>query len=326
MLDLRLCDLKLRIEGSELEQRLDRLYRELEHRGISFRPHVWLSYEWFSPDRSPGIAIPFYLAAPRLKQLERKQMHEVEGGSEAWCMRILRHEAGHAIDTAYQLHRRKGWRDLFGPFSAPYPEFYNPKPYSRDFVTHLDMWYAQAHPAEDFAETFAVWLRPGSQWRRFYRGWPALRKLLYVDELMQEISGQPPVNRSREQVDPLKKFHMTLREHYRQKHAHYAEEFPDFYDRDLRRLFSDDAKDRKRPTAAGFLLRIRGDLGHHVSRWTGEYRYTIDQVITDMIHRCRELKLRVPRRPGRKIEIDAITMVTVQTMNYLHAGRHRVAL
>lgn len=328
LLDLRFCDLKLRIEGSELEQRVGRLYRELEHRGISFRPHVWLSYEWFSPDRSPGIAIPFYLAHPRLKQLEGKQMHEVEGGSEAWCMRILRHEAGHAIDTAYQLHRRKHWRELFGSFNAPYPEFYNPRPYSRDFVTHLDMWYAQAHPAEDFAETFAVWLRPGSQWRKLYRGWPAMRKLLYVDQLMRQIAGGTirRINHSRRQADPLKKFHTTLREHYRQKHAQYAEEFPDFYDRDLRMLFSDDAKDRDRPTAAGFLRRIRREIGTHVARWTGEYQYTIDQVMTDMIHRCRELKLRVPRRPARRIEIDALTMVTVQTMNYLHAGRHRVAL
>jgi hypothetical protein len=313
------------MENSEIQERVDRLYRELEHRGLKFRPHVWFSYEWFSPDRSPGIAIPFYLGHPRLKKLELRQMREVEGGSESWCMRILRHEAGHAIDTAYRLHHRKRWRELFGSFNAPYPEFYMPRPYSRDFVTHLDMWYAQAHPAEDFAETFAVWLRPGSQWRKLYRGWPAMQKLEYIDRLMKEIAGTAPANRSREHVDPLRKFDQTLREHYRQKKAQYAEEFPDFYDRDLRRLFSDDPKHRDRQTAAGLLLRIRKELGLHVARWTGEYQYTIDQVITDMIHRCRELKLRVARSES-KTKIDAITMVTVQTMNYLHSGRHRVAL
>jgi hypothetical protein len=106
LLDIRLCDLRVGIEGTSLEERIARLHRELEARGLRFRPHAWLSDEWFSPDGVPGIAIPFYLAHPRLARLERRQVGEVEGGTAAWCMKILRHEAGHAIDTAYRLHRR----------------------------------------------------------------------------------------------------------------------------------------------------------------------------------------------------------------------------
>ena len=87
---------------------------------------MWLSSEWFSPDGIPGIAIPFYLAHPRLRKLEHRQILEVEGGTEGECMRILRHEAGHAIDTAYRLHRRKRWREIFGSFSQPYPDSYRP--------------------------------------------------------------------------------------------------------------------------------------------------------------------------------------------------------
>src|ERR1044072_3467043 len=98
-------------------------------------------------------------------------MLEVEGGTDTECLRILRHEAGHALDTAFRLHFKRQWREHFGSFAQRYPDFYKPKPKSRRYVLHLPTWYAQAHPAEDFAETFAVWLTPRSRWRRRYRSW-----------------------------------------------------------------------------------------------------------------------------------------------------------
>ena len=326
LLDVRLCDLGVRIEGTEIEERAEQLYAELDRRGIDFRPYFWLSNEWFTPDGHSGIAIPFYLAHPRLKALEKKQMLEVEGGTPAWFMRIMRHEAAHAMDNAYRLHRRRRYRELFGSWSAPYPEFYQPKPYSRSYVVHLDMWYAQAHPAEDFAETFAVWLRPSSKWRQRYQGWPALRKLEYVDELMNEVAGEKPPVTTRRYSRPLNRLRQTLREHYRDKRLHYIkEDWPDFYDHDLRRLFSDDPKFRRNPTAASFLREIKPELRRMVSRWTGEYQYTIEQVLDDIIDRCQELGLRLVRSP-RRTTTDAVVMLTVQTMNYLHDGHHRVAL
>ncbi|MEO5762167.1 MAG: putative zinc-binding metallopeptidase, partial [Vicinamibacteria bacterium] len=182
-----MCDLGLRIEGTALEGRVKALYANLEARGLRFRPHVWLSDEWFCPDGVPGIAIPFYLAHPRLMRLERAQMLEVEGGTPEWCLQILRHEAGHAIENAYALRRRPGRVQAFGKTSEPYPDHYTPRPYSKRFVVHLDAWYAQAHPDEDFAETFAVWIDPETPWRKEYKGWPALRKLEYVDSVMKEV-------------------------------------------------------------------------------------------------------------------------------------------
>ena len=325
LMRLRFSDLNLRIEGTPLKARVRQLYRELEARGLDFRPHVWLSSEWFTPDGVPGIAIPFFLAHPRLVKLERKHMLEVEGGSDAACMRILRHEAGHAIDNAYRLHRMKSWRNVFGKFTEPYPDYYHPKPYSRSYVIHLDMWYAQAHPAEDFAETFAVWLSPHSRWRQRYKGWPALRKLEFVDELMKQIAAKSPRVRSRQMVEPLHRLRTTLGEHYRAKMLHYGEEWPEFYDRDLRRLFSDDPKFRGNATAASFLRHHRAKLRQLVARWTGTYQYTIDQVLIDMIDRCRELRLRLAV-PERQARVDALVMLCVQTMNYLHEGHHRVAL
>jgi hypothetical protein len=325
LLDLRLCDLDLGVEGSGLEDRIAELHHELEAQGIRFRPHYWLSDEWFCPDGVPGVAIPFYLAHPRLARLELTQMLEVEGGTREWCLKILRHEAGHAIENAYDLRRRRRRQELFGRSSKPYPEHYAPRPYSKSYVIHLDSWYAQSHPDEDFAETFAVWLTPGSDWRARYAGWPALRKLEYVDALMREIAGQPPPVQSRRAPEALASLRRTLRVHYRRKRRHYRLDERDIYDRDLRRLFSDAAEHSGNPTAAGFLSRIRRDVRRRVRRWTGEYQYVIDQVLEGMIARCRELGLRLAV-PEEEARLEFTTLLTVQAMTHLHQGRHRVPL
>ena len=325
LLDVQFRELDLKIEGTDLAQRVDQLNGELAARGLTFRPHFWLSDEWFTPDGIPGVAIPFYLAHPRLARLEMSQMLEVEGGEPEWCMRIMRHEAGHAIDNAFQLRRRQKRREIFGDHRLPYPEHYAPKPYSKNFVLHLDSWYAQSHPDEDFAETFAVWLTPDAQWRQRYHDWPALKKLEYMDSLMQTLAGKPPVVTTSETLDPLPSLKNTLRQHYRRKRRHYVVGYPSFYDRDLRKLFSDDPEFSQNMTAAQFLIRIRKSVRRTVGSWTGIYQYTIDQVFEDMIERCRQLNLRL-KGPEDQARLEFTVLLTVQTMNYLHSGGHRVAL
>jgi len=317
-----MCDLGLEIKDTVLAKRVEKIRSELGRRNLDFRPHFWLSSEWFTPDGIPGIAVPFYLAHPRLMRLEKNQMFEVEGGRHDSCLRMLRHELGHALDNAFLLHRRRAWQSVFGKASQPYPDFYQPRPYSRRYVLHLDYWYAQSHPSEDFAETFAVWLNPGSRWRKRYHGWPALRKLEFVDSLMREIAGTKPRVRTREKVDPLHSIRTTLRDHYREKRGRYGTDYPDFYDRDLRKLFSSDAGGE---SAARFLGRISPQVRRLVAEWTGEYQYTIDQVLKEMIARCRELKLRV-NKPREQVHLEATVLLTVQTMNYLHGGHHRLAV
>ncbi|HEY2933863.1 MAG TPA: hypothetical protein VGK99_19160 [Acidobacteriota bacterium] len=325
LLDLPFYKLRLRIKGTVLEHRVESLYAELDARGIRFKPHVWLSEEWFAPDGVPGFAIPFYLAHPRLMQLERRQMLEVEGGTDTECMRIMRHEAGHALDTAYRLHFRRRWRELFGSFARPYPQSYKPKPNSRSYVLHLKAWYAQAHPAEDYAETFAVWLTPRSAWRVKYHGWPAMRKLAYIDELMREVSKSPAQNKLRAKVDPLSTLYRTLREHYRRKRQHYAFEWPAYYDRDLLRIFSPDPRYMSRPTAAVFLRGIRSELCHMVAEGTGVHHYAINHLLELMIERCKELKLRLSTRENLARQ-NLMIMLTVQTMNVVYSGYHRIAV
>ncbi len=325
LLEVRMCDLGLAIEGTDLDARIATINSELDARGLTFRPRYWLSDEWFTPDGVPGVAIPFYLAHPRLAKLELAQMLEVEGGDEVSCLRILRHEVGHALDNAYALRRRPTRRRLFGNPGVEYPEYYTPKPYSKSFVQHLDHWYAQSHPDEDFAETFAVWLDPASHWSTHYAGWPAHRKLEYIDRLMRELARRRPTVKSTRVVDPLTRLKKTLGEHYRQKREHYGVDHPDFYERDLRNLFSDAPEYARNMPAARFVGKIRKEVRSTVASFTDSYQYTIDQLLEKIITRCRELNLRLMDSEDAT-KADFMVFLTVQTMNYLHSGRHRVAL
>ncbi len=321
-MQVRLKDLHVSVEGSWLDEQLDQLCETLEQRGIDVHPHAWISDEWFSPDSTPGIAIPFYLAHPRLMRLERKMILEVEGGNARDCQRILRHEAGHVVQNAFQLHRRRKWQELFGRSSQRYPKYYRPNPASKHFVQHLRLWYAQAHPDEDFAETFAVWLKPRSDWRERYADWPALKKLEYVDELMTEIAGQKPVLTRRETVDPLSSLTWTLAEHYARRQAFYASESPRIYDRDLLRIFSETPRHKAAPAASSFLLRNRTRIRQMVSQWTEEYQLALDLVLDDMILRCREMKLRAPGNE-RKLLTDFTLLLTARTIHSLYDPARR---
>jgi hypothetical protein len=325
LLSLRMSDLPLRIEGTVLEGRIKQLQAELEARELRFPAHFYISSEWFTPDGTVSMAVPFYLTHPRLERLEKAQMLDVEGGDHDWCMRILRHEAGHVIDNQYRLTLKRRRRAIFGPSTLPYPEFYDPKPYSKSFVQHLDPWYAQAHPDEDFAETFAVWLTPESDWRARYADWPAVTKLEYMDELMQGLRGKQPVVTSTQEIDPLRSLRYSLAHHYRRRRRHHGLDHPEIYDPELRRLFSDAPEYANNMTAVQFLGKMRRPARRLVASWTGIYQYTIDRVFEDMIVRCKELKLRlaVPEEQARH---EFTVLLTVQTMNYLHSGRHRMAM
>jgi hypothetical protein len=325
LLDMRFCDLHLSLNAASIGPHIARLYRELELRGLNFKPHVWLADEWFSPDGVPGFAIPFYLAHPRLARLERKMMQEVEGGNTNWLMRILRHETGHAIDTAYRLRRRKDWRVMFGKASTPYPKVYSPLPTSKRFVLHLGHWYAQTHSTEDFAETFAVWLQPRSRWRRDYAEWPALKKLRYVDELMRELQSVKPKIRSREVIEPLSENKRTLRDFYRRELARFAIEITSDYDRQLLRVFAP-RKEASRVVSATTLLRaMRPQLTRMLTRDARIHAYLVHNVARMIIERCRELDL-VVRGSQRDARAALPHLVEHIVFDTLYRRRQQYAL
>jgi hypothetical protein len=289
LLRLRFRELGLRIAGNPVHADTLRVSAELERRGIRFRPHFWFSTDWFSPDGIPGIALPFFLGHPRLLRLERRMLGEAEGSNRPWRLRLLRHELGHAVDTAFALRRRRDWQRVFGSPGAPYSRIYRVRPRSKSYVLHLEHWYAQSHPTEDFAETFAVWLQPKVRWRAEYQGWPALAKLEFVDSLMSGLAGRAPTKRDRSVVSPISANSRTLREHYR-RHAGLAAGGNSRHDRELQRLFAHRG-DKAGAPAESWLREIRPELMRALLERTGVHPYLAHQVLRAVRRRARALDL-----------------------------------
>ncbi len=323
LLKVRLCDLPVKIEGTWVQECIDQLYRELEDKGIIFRPKCYLADEWLTPEEETCIGVPFYLAHPVLTRLERKIMFDAEGDTKEWCMKLLRHEAGHAICYAYQFHKRKKWQKFFGPSSLEYADTYKFRPYSKNYVHHLDGYYAQYHPDEDFVETFAVWLTPGLDWRGQYQGWKALEKLEYVDLLMTEIKNKPPVVKSRNQFWRLSTLRITLKNYYKKKRHFWAEDFPDFHDAFLKRIFAELAEDHpKSMSAAELLHKYRRGILETVSRYSGERKHVVNDLFRDIEKRSRDLKLAVSG-DETALALHLSAYITSLVMNYLYTGRFR---
>ncbi len=292
LLQARLCDLNIEIKGSWVEERVHTLYAELEKHGLRLKPTCYIGDEWFTPVGVSAIALPFYLFHPRLLALEKKMMLDAEGGVPDECLRLLRHECGHSVIHAFHLTRRAAWIKLFGSPNDEGRDFYHFRPYSKSYVRHLKGWYAQSDPEEDFAETFAVWLDPESDWKRRYADWPAIKKLEYIDALMPEL---------KEHVKPPKRADLTyhisslkrrLVTHYQQRRRFYAEEGEDYYDADLKTIFPAQPKGLR---AAAWIRRSGRVLDKAVSQWTHEPRFTVRRLRGRLATRASILGLGLPK-------------------------------
>lgn len=321
ILDLRIRDLGLQIPGSPLEEPIRRLHSELEDRNIHFRPFCYLADEWFCLDRIPAIGIPFCLAHPRLTQIEKRMMYEVDGETPEDCMKLLRHECGHAFNYAYRLYRRTRWRELFGRFSKRYLNSYFVQPYSRRYVVHLRDNYAQSHPDEDFAETFAVWLMPDSRWESLYRDWPVIRKLRYVSHLVSQIGAQQQLVKVGETPSAAARMTSTLKAHYERKRRYMGEDFPGYYDDSLQTVFSGSPSASGIP-AARFLRRHRRSIIDGITQWTGYRKYDAYQLVDKLIRRCDAMALHVPE-PADRALINVTALVAAVLDRAFSGGNQR---
>jgi len=323
LLHARICDLSLSIKGTWIEECIEELYKELDEKDIVFKPECYLADEWLTPEKETCIGIPFYLAHPKLIHLERQFMIDAEGETRAWCMKLLRHEAGHALCYAYKMHQRKRWQQIFGPSTEDYPETYKYRPYSKNYVRHLDGFYAQYHPEEDFVETFAIWLTPGLDWEKKYKGWKALNKLKYVDSLMKAIKGKKPPVESKQKFWRLSTLRYTLKNYYKKKRHFWAEDFPDFHDPFLRSHFSElNAQNKKFPKVTELIHKYRRSIINSVSKHSGERKYIINDLLKDLHKRSRELKL-VNTHDESQVALHLSTYITSLIMNYQYTGRFR---
>lgn len=323
LLEKRIVHLGLKLDGTELEPLTKQLYDELTQKGLVFHPPCHVGDEWFVPVGVPAIFVPFFLAHERLRKLERKMMLEVEGETPGWFMKLIRHEAAHAYAYAYQVFKKRKWQRTFGRTSSDdTPQFYRPRPYSRSFVVHLDDWYAQSHPDEDFAETFAVWLTPGLDWRARYKDWKALAKLEYMDELMQGIAGKPPMHVPEYRASDHDCLNVKLKSYYARKRKLNEDSYPDFYDKDLRKLFDAGAEVAGRVKASAWLRQRRRHLMDSVCEWTNEKKYRVNELLARLIERCDQLDLHVkPDDPQRTLQVSSY--VTTLVMNYLFTGKFK---
>ena len=320
LLQVRFCDLPITLEGTTVERRARLVFAELAERSLRVTPAIWLSEEWFNPDGVVGFAIPFYLAHPRLMRLERRLMLEAEGASEREALRIIRHETGHAVDEAFQFYRRPEYVDVFGSPRRRYPTSYAIVPHSRQHVMHLNAWYAQSHPVEDFAETFATWLRPKRMWRRQYRDWPAIEKLEAIDAWLVACRDRPPLIYNRTPEGELFNNERTLEEHYEEKRAFYGVNASAKFDGELLRIFASPSEARRLngrlPSATSVLRTIRSPVRKQLARPLGVPAYTVDQVLRQLIHRARALNLK-HTRPTASTVNDVVELVSRATNEIL---------
>lgn len=319
LLHHRISDLGLSIEGSRVERLVRQLYDELAAKGLAFLPPVYLSDQWGCPDNTPVIGVPFYLADDRLARIEEESSMSLEDEGE--MMRFLRHEAGHAYNYAFRFHEAAEWHRLFGPYSRPYRDRFRVDPLSRAHVRHILGWYAQKHPDEDFAETFAVWMTPGLDWRALYRGWPALEKLEYVDGLMRGVMGaSPEIPPITDDDLPVHAMTYTLAEHYDEEREELPLSDERHFDGDLRTLFGSVPGDDEAAGAGAFLRGHRRELVTRVSYWTGESPSTIRALVDFLASRADSLGLHaVGREATQLIEITAFATAVMMNFRYTHA-------
>jgi hypothetical protein len=316
LLSRRVSELGLKLEGSPIERYVIDLYRELEAKGLErFRPLTYLTDEWGCPDGEPIIGIPFYLADANLARLE-KELDDVEDARE--IRMYLRHEAGHAFNYAYKLYETVEWRERFGPFNRPYRERYKPVPFDRSFVRHMEGWYAQKHPDEDFAETFAVWLTPRSRWRERYRGWPAMAKLRYVDRTARRLGKTEPSVRLASTDITVEEMNMTVEEFFRAQ-APGPELVDVALEHDLPDLFVRRRQGAR--AAADFLREHRATLVNKIEYWTGVRRSVIRALVTRMEETSARLNLAVAAPNEAATLVELTTYATTLVMNYLTHGR-----
>ncbi len=318
LLDTRICDLGLKIEGSQVEKFVQQLYRELEEKKIAkFRPGVYLTDEWGCPSGEPVIGIPFYLARADLGQIE-KENNDLETDREV--MMYLRHEAGHAFNYAYRLHGTPEWKQMFGPYRRPYRENYRPVLFSKDYVRYLPGWYAQKHPDEDFAETFAVWMTPRSSWRKKYRGWGAMAKLRYMERIARELGNADPSRKRGTPDITVAEMEMTVAEFYRNS----TEQIPMLevtQDSDLATIFNALKKRKTAAPVGPFLQKNRKVLVDQIASWTAMPRPQVRRLMESIEKRSSEMGLLIDTKKEPEHLAEITVFATTLVMSHLARGR-----
>ncbi len=309
LLNTPLSSINFDLKASPLMRPLNDLKFELNAKGINFLPSTWVSTDWFSPDGIGGFALPFYLLHPRLIKLEKENTKRLEGHTYQGIMKLLRHETAHALDNVFLLRKLKVRQKLFGISQTKYPNDYLPDPKSRDYVINLDEYYAQSHPDEDWAETFATWLNPKVDWQSKYKNWGAIEKLTYLDSVMKKIKHLSPKLKRVRYVECITNDHRTLDEYYHDRKKEL-------------RLNRSPAFDKSHSDLCAFIQTYKNDSKKIIKSLTGN-QFVTDKLIRELTHvepSPQGVNLVIKRRKSLERELEVLTR------NYLKSGRHRVIM
>jgi hypothetical protein len=316
-------DLGLTIEGSPLEPILAEFATELDRAGVRrVRPRFYLSTEWGVPEGTVAIAIPFYLARPDLTAVQAERVGHVEGTGRVEILRYLRHEMGHVVNYAYRLFANQEWEETFGPMDRPYLEEFRLEPFSRRFVRHLPGWYAQKHPDEDWAETFAVWMTPGLDWHSEYAEWPdALAKLQYCDRTMAALSDREPLTSAEDLDDDVSEISFTVDDYYGQSAWPGPADFPAALDPALRSVFEPVAGTDPHPASA-LIRKAERALTTSVYHWTGHFPERTRALVRHLTARADAMGLTYHRPEETDQLVKLTTFVTALATNHVERGSY----
>lgn len=329
--DQAIRDLGLTIDGSRLAPIIKQFQQELQAVGLRrLRPRFYLSTEWGVPWGTIAIAIPFYLARQDLVELHQRRNGHVEGHSTGDILRYFRHEMGHVVNYAYQLFDDEEWVKLFGSITQAYVEEYRPEPFSQRYVRHLPGWYAQKHPDEDWAESFAVWMTPPYSWREDYRDWPvAMEKLRYVERTVRRIGDREPIVQDDALDEDVSEIGYSL-DHYYQQSSSADDVLPAGIDGALRAIFEDlgEIEDvssvAERLPASELLKRHESCLMTNIYRWTGHFPERTRVLLQALSRRADALRQVYPADREEPAVIAITTLLTALAMNHVHKGSYFV--
>lgn len=321
LLNTPLCQLSLQLKGSLVEECIQIVQNELKDNGINFKFHSWVSDEWFCPDGISGIAIPFYLLNEDVAKLEKKYIGYIEGQSKEECLKLIRHEVGHAIDNAFNLRDCSKRKELFGSSKLKYPKEYIRKPFSRNYVKHLSENYAQSHPDEDWAETFAVWLTPNSNWKRKYSNWGAINKLNYIDNLMHTLKGKRAKSLCRDTIDEIDTLGITLKTYLNRKVKTKRKFQGPIFNRSINNVFATGRK----TNALSFIKENEKELCLKVAKKTNQYHYIVRDVLKELKAECKKNELTL-KMPVRETRTHLIKLLSKSTLLYIKQGKNKVVM
>ncbi|MBA2585680.1 MAG: hypothetical protein H0U99_04270 [Chthoniobacterales bacterium] len=142
-----------------------------------------------------------------------------------------------------------------------------------------------------------------------------------MDELMRSLAGKPPVHAPGYRAAECDCLNLKLTTYYARKRKLYEDTYPDFYDADLRQLFTTPAGPG-RIKASSYLRLRRRRLMNSVCQWTNEKKFRVNKLLARLIDRCDQLELHVLNDDPQQ-DFRVTSFLTTLVMNYLFTGKFK---